>query len=118
MHKWIQLTLGAVLLVAVATFEIDMRLHGWRHRAAASPYASHDGSTDWVIVVLTIHLFFAVSAAVLWGVVIARALRNFPSPPEPGPHSAWHIRYAHLAAIDMFCTAFTGWVFYWMAFVA
>jgi uncharacterized membrane protein YozB (DUF420 family) len=118
LHKAIQLTLGGVLLVAVTLFEVDIRLHGWRHLAAPSPYASHEGSTDWVMVVLTVHLFFAVSSAVLWILVIARALRNFPSPPVPGPHSAWHRRWATIAAIDMTCTAVTGWVFYWLAFVA
>lgn len=118
LHKAIQLTLGGVLLVAVTLFEVDVRLHGWRDRAAASPYASHEGSTDWVMVVLTVHLFFAVSSAVLWVLVIVRALRNFPSPPVPGPHSAWHRRWAKIAAIDMTCTAVTGWVFYWLAFVA
>jgi uncharacterized membrane protein YozB (DUF420 family) len=110
LHKAIQLTLGGVLLVAVTLFEVDVRLHGWRHLAAPSPYASHEGST--------VHLFFAVSSAVLWVLVIARALRNFPSPPVPGPHSAWHRRWATIAAIDMTCTAVTGWVFYWLAFVA
>jgi uncharacterized membrane protein YozB (DUF420 family) len=118
LHKAIQLTLGGVLLVAVTLFEVDVRLHGWRHLAAPSPYASHEGSTDWVMIVLTVHLFFAVSSAVLWVLVIARALRNFPSPPVPGPHSAWHRRWATIAAIDMTCTAVTGWVFYWLAFVA
>jgi uncharacterized membrane protein YozB (DUF420 family) len=118
LHKTIQLTLGGVLLVAVTLFEVDVRLHGWRHRAAASPYASHEGSTDWVMHVLTVHLFFAVTSAVLWVLVIFRALRNFPSPPIPGPHSAWHRRWAMVAAIDMTFTAITGWVFYWLAFVA
>jgi putative membrane protein len=118
LHKAIQLTLGGVLLVAVTLFEIDVRLHGWRHRAAASPYSSHEGSTDWVMLVLSIHLFFAVTSAVLWVLVIYRALRNFPNPPQPGPHSAWHRRWAMIAAIDMTCTAVTGWVFYWLAFVA
>lgn len=118
LHKAIQLTLGGALLVAVTLFEIDVRLHGWRHRATESPYTSHGGSTDWVMLVLSIHLFFAVTSAVLWVLVIVRALRNFPSPPQPGPHSAWHRRWAMIAAIDMTCTAVTGWAFYWLAFVA
>jgi hypothetical protein len=43
---------------------------------------------------------------------------NFPCPPAPGPHSPWHIRWAKVAAIDMLMTAITGWLFYWLAFVA
>jgi uncharacterized membrane protein YozB (DUF420 family) len=118
LHKAIQLTLGGALLVTVVLFEVDVRLHGWRHRAEASSFSSHDGSTDWVMVVLTIHLFFAITSALLWPLVIYRALRNFPNPPEPGPHSAWHLRWARIAALDMTCTAITGWLFYWIAFVA
>jgi hypothetical protein len=102
----------------VALFEADIRMHGWRHRAAASPYSAHDGSTDWVAAALEVHLFFSITAALLWVVVIFRALRNFSSPPQPAPHSRWHRRIGMLAAIDMVCTAVTGWIFYWLAFVA
>jgi uncharacterized membrane protein YozB (DUF420 family) len=117
-HKRIQLGLGAVLLVTVVLFEADMRIHGWRDRAEASPYSGHQGATDWVAAALGVHLFFSITAALLWVVVIARALANFPNPPAPAPHSAWHKRFAWLAAIDMACTAVTGWIFYWLAFVA
>src|SRR5829696_4532023 len=34
LHKWTQITLGAVLLVVVILFEVDIRLHGWEERAA------------------------------------------------------------------------------------
>ncbi len=118
LHKKIQLILGSVLLVTVALFEVDMRIGGWHHRAAASPYSSHEGSTDWVSAVLAVHLCFAVTAALLWIVVIVRAVRQFPSPPAPAAHSAWHRRVGKAAAIDMACTAVTGWIFYYLAFVA
>jgi putative membrane protein len=118
LHKRVQLLLGTVLLVTVVLFEIDMRVNGWRDRASVSPYLGQDGGVDWVDLALGVHLCVAISAAVLWVVVIARALRNFASPPAPGLHSAWHRRFGYLAAIDMFCTAATGWIFYWLAFVA
>ncbi len=118
LHKKIQLALGTALLVTVALFEADVRLGGWRHRAEDSPFAGADGATDWVSVSLAIHLCFAVTAALLWIVVIARALRNFPSPPTPAAHSPWHRRFGMAAAVDMVCTAVTGWIFYYLAFVA
>jgi hypothetical protein len=117
LHKRVQLTLGAVLLVTVTAFEIDMRINGWRERAAASRFWNASG-VNWVDAALAVHLCFAVTTALAWIVVIARALVNFPSPPAPGPHSPWHIRWAKVAAIDMLLTAITGWLFYWMAFVA
>jgi putative membrane protein len=118
LHKKVQLTLAIVLLVAVALFEADMRVNGWRDRAAASAYGGHDGSTDWVSVSLGVHLCFAVSTAVLWAFVIVRALRNFSQPPVPGPHSRWHRTCGYCAATDLACTAVTGWIFYLLAFVA
>jgi putative membrane protein len=117
LHKRVQLTLGVVLLVTVALFETDMRINGWRDRAEASRFWDQAG-TNWVDVALAIHLCFAVTTALAWIVVIARALANFPSPPVPGPHSPWHRRWAKVAALDMLFTALTGWLFYWLAFVA
>jgi uncharacterized membrane protein YozB (DUF420 family) len=114
LHKRVQVLLGSVLLVAVALFELDIRVYGWSHRASVSPYTA-DGT---VMKVLAVHLCFAVSTALLWIVVMYRALKNFPSPPLPGPHSAWHKRWGWIAAIDMACTSITGWTFYWLAFVA
>jgi hypothetical protein len=118
LHKRVQLALGSVLLVTVALFEVDMRVGGWRHRAETSPFAGHDGGTDWVSAALAVHLCFAVTTALLWIAVIWRALLGFPNPPAPSQHSAWHRRVGMAAAIDMACTAITGWIFYYLAFVA
>lgn len=117
-HKTLQLMLGAALLVAVVLFEIDIRLHGWQERAVPSPYFDPGPAVSPVEGVLYVHLVFAISAAVLWAIVIVRALRQFPSPPVPGVHSASHIFWARLAALSMVLTAVTGWSFYWLAFVA
>jgi putative membrane protein len=121
LHKKIQLTLGIVLLAAVTLFEIDMRVNGWTERAAASPHfnLTADGFQSGLVqTVLWIHLYFAVTTAVLWVVVIVRAVRNFPSPPAPNEHSRWHLRWAKIAAVDMICTSVTGWTFYYLASVA
>ncbi len=117
-HKRVQLTLAAVLLVAVTLFEADMRVHGWVDRARASPYYGTQDASGPLFAVLYVHLAFAISTCVLWVVVIARALRNFPSAPTPNRHSASHRFWGRLAAADMVGTAVTGWLFYWMAFVA
>ena len=137
LHKRIQLGLGFLLAVAVGLFEIDMRfISGWRDRAQPSPYytaASDPGPVQffffkellrldevpgWVVTSLCIHLVFATTTALLWIVVIVRALRRFPNPPAPGAHSRAHVFWARLAAWDMLLTAVTGWIFYWLAFVA
>ena len=114
LHKWTQLTLAAVLLVAVTAFEIDMRVYGWEARAAGEIEGSA-GLLVWKA--LYVHLVFAISSAFLWPFVIYRALRQFPAPPTPGQHSRSHIFWARLAALDMLMTSITGWVFYVLAFV-
>jgi len=114
LHKWVQVSLGVVLLVAVIVFEIDVRLYGWQDRAAGE-IGGH--ASRLVMTSLAVHLVFAISATILWPLVIIRALLNFPSPPHPGPHSRFHVRWARIAAIDMFITAVTGWTFYYLAFV-
>jgi len=113
LHKRIQVALGVVLLVVVSIFELDMRLHGWRQFATDSPFYN-----TWVFPALYAHLVFAVSTVLLWVVVIVAALRRFASPPVPNEYSSRHRRIARLAAIDMVCTAVSGWVFYVLAFVA
>ena len=118
LHKRIQVTLGLVLLVAVTAFELEMRLVGWSERAEASPYWTGPNWDDWVHYSLGIHLFFAIPTALLWLFVIVRALQQFPKPPAPGPHSAAHRFWATLASFEMLMTAVTGWIFYWLAFVA
>lgn len=114
LHKWVQVSLGVVLLVAVIVFEVDVRLNGWQERAAGE-LGGH--ASQLVMTSLAIHLVFAVSSSILWPIVIVRALLNFPNPPQPGPHSRFHVRWARIAAIDMFITAITGWSFYYLAFV-
>jgi putative membrane protein len=114
LHKWTQVTLGAAVLVVVVLFEIDIRINGWELRAAGI-----EGERAPAIVwyALYVHLVFAISSLILWPVTIVFALRNFPNPPCPGPHSRVHVPLARVAAFDMMMTAVTGWVFYWLAFV-
>lgn len=119
LHKKLQLALGLVLLVAVVAFEVDMRLNGWEPRALKSPYFLAEQKWSCPAgIALIVHLFFAVPTTLLWVYVIVQALRKFPRPPQPGQHSQAHKFWAWLAAIEMFGTALTGWLFYYLAFVA
>ncbi len=113
-HKRLQLFIVTALAAAILIFEIDVRLvSDWRLRAQASPL--------WptgVLVALGIHLVFAVSTFVLLVWVVWEALTRFPADPGPGSHGPRHRRMARLAAADLVCTAITGTIFYWLAFVA
>src|SRR5207244_2693620 len=110
---------ATVLLVAVLLFEVDIRVNGWEARAAASPY--FDPTHKWTSpagIGLIVHLSFAVPTLLLWIYVVVQALRKFSRPPIPGHHSRSHSRWGTLAAAGMALTAVTGWIFYWLAFVA
>jgi putative membrane protein len=114
LHKWTQITLGAILLVTVILFEIDIRLHGWEDRAAN---AIGGRPEQLVYTALYVHLVFAISTVLLWPITIGLAVANFSNPPAPGPHSRIHVPLARTAAVDMVLTAITGWIFYWLAFM-
>ena len=115
-HKRIQLALAATLLVTVAAFEVDMRFitKDWRTLAEASPYYA----SNIVDYSLWIHLCFAVPTPLLWIFVIVRALKKFPQPAAPCAYSSRHVLWGRTAAGAMLMTAVTGWLFYWLAFVA
>ena len=115
-HWRIQLGIAVLLAITVTAFEIDVRLINphWRELAAASPYYA----SGLVTAALCVHLVFAIPTPLLWIYVIVAALRRFPNPPAPNEHSRAHRRWARLAALGMFGTTVTGWVFYWLAFVA
>ena len=120
LHRNIQLTLAAVLLVAVLLFEIDMRLQGgWQNivnRDPAHPRLTGE-ALDQVRNLLYVHLFFAISTPFLWGATIYLALKRFPNPPLPGPHSSLHKKLGWLSVIDIVMTSVTGLAFYYLAFV-
>lgn len=114
-HRRIQLGLAIVTLIAVILFEVDIRAdRSWWDRAMQSPYAASGVLKPF----LAIHLFFAVSTSILWIVTTIGAVRRFPVPARPTDYSRTHRLLGRLAAIDMACTSFTGWTFYYMAFIA
>jgi len=119
LHKYLQMALGAALLVTVGLFELDMRLHGgWRQIVAKRTPELTPEQLIRVEQILSIHLCFAVTTCVLWAVTMVGALRRFPNPPRPSEYSARHKVLGWLAAIDITLTSVTGLWWYYVAFVA
>jgi putative membrane protein len=114
LHKRLQLVIVALLALAIVFFEIDIRLlSDWRARARPSGF--WPAGVFWS---LGIHLVFAISTLVLWVWVLWEALSRFPNPPHPAGHGPRHRVMARIAALDLAATAITGFIFYWLAFVA
>lgn len=112
-HKKMQVVMGVALLVTILTFEIDIRINGWRQYAESSPYY------DTVLFpFLAFHVTLATSTTLLWIWLILTALKRFASPPVPNDFSRRHRFFARIGAGLMFSTAVTGWIFYYLAFVA
>ena len=111
LHRRIQITTGCVLLVAVLLFEIDVRVNGWRHLAKPSPFYD-----TWLFPFLYVHLFCAVSAALTWTYTLTFAIKRKPTPATMLAQR--HRRNGWISVVFMYLTSITGWVFYWMAFVA
>jgi len=118
-HRRLQLTLAAVLLVAVMAFEIDVQIvhHGWRNIVMSARPEISSESLQFVEKLLRIHLIFATSTPVLWCVTLIWALRRFGNPPAPSRHSPWHRWLGWTSALDLTLTSATGLLFYYFAFM-
>jgi uncharacterized membrane protein YozB (DUF420 family) len=118
LHKCMQITLGAVLLVIVGLFEIDMRLHGGIAGILArrSRPLSGDELTSFYRL-LYVHLFFSITTVFLWFTTLTLALRRIPSPPGPCSHSRLHKRLGWISVADITLTSVTGLLVYYVGFV-
>ena len=113
-HRAVQITLAIVLVVTVIAFEIDMRFFtDWRSAAEQSPYFA----SGLVNLSLWIHLLFAIPTPFIWAYVLCGALRRF-RPLEPNAYRRFHRTWGWIASLAMLMTALTGWIFYYLAFIA
>ena len=112
-HAKVQMTMACALLLALIFFEIEIRLVGWRERAAESPFLG-----PVLFSILGIHIAIAVGTLTMWFLTIRNALKNFSWPPQPNAHSSKHRMFGMYSVLGMTLTALSGWIFYWMAFFA
>ena len=115
LHRAIQVTTALVLVLALIAFEIDVRFFtDWRKLAMPSPYFESGTVHLW----LWIHLAFAIPTPFIWGLVIWLALSRFKESFSADDFNRFHRISGRIAAAFMLATAITGWIFYWLAFVA
>jgi putative membrane protein len=119
-HRRLQLSLGGVLLLAVAAFEVDVQLvhHGWQNIVHSARPDMAKESLDFARTILYVHLVFAISTPLLWILTISLALAKFGNPPSPSRHSPVHKWLGWTSAADLALTSVTGLLFYYFAFIA
>ncbi|MBI5757361.1 MAG: DUF420 domain-containing protein [Planctomycetales bacterium] len=117
-HRRLQTLLGLVLLVAVSAFEIDMRMQGGIDGILAKrPVPLTSDQRSFFNGLLAVHLVFAVSTVLLWGLTLILAWKRTPHPPAPSPHSRLHKRLGWMSAIDITLTAITGLMVYYFGII-
>jgi hypothetical protein len=112
-HRNLMVGLSIALAVVVVLFELEMRLIGWRHLAQVSPFYD-----SLVPISLGIHLFFAITTFLSLTLTIFQALKRFDNPPRPNEFSQKHKLTGKAAAYGLTFTSISGWIFYYLAFVA
>lgn len=118
LHRNLQIALAITLLAAVLAFEVDLHLiqGGWENVVKKGSELTSQ-QMEKIQQVLRIHLLFAASTPVLWGVTIAFALKYMPKPPAPSAHSRLHSTLGWLSTVDLVMTSVTGLIFYYVAFI-
>ncbi len=114
LHRKMQTALGVILFLAVVLFEIDMRLNGWTHLAQPSPFWETP-----IKVSLYVHLCFSVPTSILWFGLLGWSIWRYETDTGFDPaDAAKHRKLGWAAAAGMTGTAITGWIFFYLAFVA
>lgn len=113
-HKSIQIALAIILLISVILFEIEIRIAGGIYQLidiAPSERLLFD-------IVLYTHLFFAITTPLIWGFVIFSAIKNFDGKSFPARYANKHRLWGKIATIDLILTSLTGFLVYYLGFLA
>lgn len=112
-HRNVQSGLAAVLFVVVGALEINLHILG----GVEGMVSPERGVSDLARTVLSIHLSFAGSTALVWLGLVGTSWLKFPRPPRPASFSRIHRVVGRLGLAGMVGTAVTGFWFYLALFV-
>ncbi len=113
-HKSAQLTLGVILFVAVAMFEIDMKLAGGIFELTKE--SRYNGTTllnSWIYG----HTVVAILTSIIWVLLIIFSLKRFPNPPEPAEFSKTHRFWGRLGMVTMMLAGLSAFPLYYYGFM-
>ena len=113
-HRAIQLTLALVLAVAVALFELDLKLSGGIFELTReSAYAG----TTMLNSLIYGHTLVAIGSTVVWVPLVIISLRKFSTPPAPNAFSASHRFWGRTGMLLMILSGSSALPLYYMGFV-
>lgn len=113
LHRNIQVSMAAVLLVIVSIFEWDIRSSGGIFKLAEGGRFS---GTSFLKASFAFHLFWSGLTSVVWLVLIPLSLWRFGSPPVPNSFSRFHRFFGKMGMLGMVMTALTGVQIYFIGF--
>lgn len=113
LHKKVQLTLFAVLFIAVILFEVDLRMRGGIFEMVKQ---SQFAGTALLNGLIWFHMFVSITTSFIWIGLIAGSLWKFASPPVPNNFSGIHKLFGKIGMIDMILTGITGVMLYVLGF--
>ena len=113
-HKRLQILLTLILTVVLILFEMNLKAKGGIFVLTRESRFSE----TWVLpTALFVHLFFAISTAVIWVSLLISSLLIFPHPPTPNAFSSSHRFWGRIAILDLILTAVTAVILYAVGFV-
>jgi putative membrane protein len=113
LHKKVQITLFAILFVAVILFELDLRQRGGIFEMVKD---SRYAGTSFLNGLIWFHIFVSITTSFIWIGLVAFSLWKFPSPPIPNRFSGIHKLFGKIGMIDMILTGITGVMLYVLGF--
>lgn len=113
-HRAVQTVLLVVLLVAVALFEVDVRLSGG---SGSLMKGSSYAGTGWLRGVTLAHVLANVVTFFTWLVLVVKSWRRFETPALPGTWRSTHVKLGRFVFGGLVFGAVSAVVMYVLGFV-
>lgn len=113
LHRRLQVSLALILAIAVALFEVDLKLSGGIFALTApSAYAG----TVLLNGLIYGHMVVAIGSVLVWAPLLLFSIRYFGNPPSPGDFSARHRFWGRTGMLLMMLSGLSALPLYYLGF--
>ncbi len=109
LHKYLQIILFSTVLILVVALETSLQFGGLSNISKQSPYSG----TIELTILFIVHLIFATSSFLGWLWLIIKSAKRYPD-----AFDFDHKKWGKILFWDIVLMVITGWILYWMTFVA